>query len=199
MTLYGYADNSPPGTDDRPSLPSAGTARPVGWGPYTDPVTFATDVEELGWCQIIYVPYMKRYFIHEDECSQCDTDWSTRTSTASTCGREGTPGRDVSRRRVPSTPVRAPGQRADSVTDPDDPTIMIDPPVGLPVTTAPIFSAPSTCWTPISVTNPGKQSSALETTVGLHIHAVDASPTETLAYHGAGLPSGLDDQSPPRA
>ena len=41
------------------------------------------------------------------------------------------------------------------------------------------------------MTNPGKQSSALETAVGLHIHAVDASPTETLAYHGAGLPAGL--------
>ena len=79
----------------------------------------------------------------------------------------------------------------DSVTDPDNPTIMIDPPSGLPVTTTPIFSPPTTCWTPIAVTNPGKQTSTLGTAVSLHIHAVDASPTETLAYHGAGLPAGL--------
>ena len=72
MTLYGYVDNSPPG---------AGIAHPCihqeagGSGTYADPITFATDASELPWCEIVYVPYMERYFIHEDECSECDHDW----------------------------------------------------------------------------------------------------------------------------
>ncbi len=188
MTLYGYADNSPPGTDiAHPCLhQTAG-----GVGTYTNPITFATDVNELGWCQIIYVPYMKRYFIHEDECSQCDTDWS-----ASHLYRfDMWAGGDAGSRRQPEKRAlhacESTWTRADSVTDPDNPTIMIDPPSGLPVTTTPIFSAPTTCWTPIAVTNAGKQTSTLGTAVSLHIHGVDASPTETLAYHGAGLPAGL--------
>ena len=74
MTLYGYVDNSPPGTkiahvcDNR--------TRAGGTGTYDDPITFATDVHELPWCEIIYVPYMERYFIHADECSECDRDWA---------------------------------------------------------------------------------------------------------------------------
>ncbi len=59
------------------------------------------------------------------------------------------------------------------------------------MTTAPIFSAPTSCWTPIAVTNPGKQTSVLGGAVSLHIDAVDASPTERLAYQVTGLPAGL--------
>lgn len=59
------------------------------------------------------------------------------------------------------------------------------------MTTAPIFSAPTSCWTPIAVTNPGKQNSVLGGAVSLHVNAVDASSTETLAYQAAGLPAGL--------
>ena len=74
MTLYGYVDNSPPGRSiAHPCI----HRRAGGAGTFTNPVTFATDVKEVGWCQIIYVPYMKRYFIHEDECSECDHDWRT--------------------------------------------------------------------------------------------------------------------------
>jgi len=188
MTLYGYADNSPPGTAiAHPCLHNAAG----GVGTYANPVTFATDVNELGWCQIIYVPYMKRYFIHEDECSECDANWNASHLYRFDMWAGGDAG---SRRQPERGALRAcesTWTRANSVADPNNPTITIDPPSNLPVTTTPIFSGPTTCWTPIAVTNPGKQTSALGNAVSLHVHAVDASPSETLAYHEAGLPSGL--------
>jgi hypothetical protein len=187
MTLYGWADNSPPGpVIAHPCLhASAG-----GAGTYADPVTFATDVAELPWCEIIYVPYMKRYFIHEDECSQCDTDWKNLHLYRFDMWAGG----DANSRRAPEKKAlracESTWTRADSVTDPDNPTVMVDPPSDLPVTTAPIFSAPTNCWTPIAVTNPGKQSSTLDGAVSLPIRAVDASSGETLAYHATDLPVG---------
>lgn len=45
MTLYGYVDNSPPGTDI--AHPCGTRTRAGGTGTYADPVTFATDRHEL--------------------------------------------------------------------------------------------------------------------------------------------------------
>jgi hypothetical protein len=188
MTLYGWADNSPPGpVIAHPCLHgSAG-----GTGTYSDPVTFATDVNELGWCKIIYVPYMKRYFIHEDECAECDSNWNSFHLYRFDMWAGG----DANSRKKPEKrALRACERawtRANSVSDPTNPTVIVDPPSNLPVTTAPIFSAPTTCWTPISVTNPGKQTSAIGKPVSLAIAAVDSSPSETLAYQASGLPVGL--------
>jgi hypothetical protein len=188
MTLYGWADNSPPGPAiAHPCLHhSAG-----GVGTFTNPVTFATDVNELGWCQVIYVPYMKRYFIHEDECSECDANWN-----ASHLYRfDMWAGGDANSRRSPEKKAlracESTWTRADSVTDPHNPTVIVDPPSDLPVTTAPIFSAPTRCWTPIAVTNPGTQTSVLGGAVSVRIKAADATPGATLSYHAAGLPAGL--------
>ncbi len=191
MTLYGYADNSPPGTGiAHPCIHSSAG----GVGTYSNPITFATDVNELGWCQIIYVPYMKRYFIHEDECSECDANWNASHLYRFDMWAGGDAG---SRHQPEKRALRAcesTWTRADSVTDPDNPTITIDPPSDLPVTTAPIFSGPTTCWTPIAVSNPGKQTSTLGTALSVPIHAVDESPSETLAYQATGLPERLVDQ-----
>jgi len=188
MTLYGWADNSPPGADiAHPCLHgSAG-----GTGTFSDPITFATDVSELGWCQIIYVPYMKRYFIHEDECSQCDSDWNQYHLYRFDMWAGG----DANSRRQPERRAlhrcESTWTRGNSIADPNNPTIIVDPPSGLPVTTAAIFSGPTTCWEPITVTNPGKQSGAVGTLVNLPIIATDASPSETLSYSAGGLPAGL--------
>ncbi len=188
MTLYGWADNSPPGTDI-----AHGCLHKVagGVGTFSNPITFATDVNELGWCQVIYVPYMKRYFIHEDECSQCDQDWNSYHLYRFDMWAGGDAGSRHQPEKRALHACESTWTRADSVTDPDNPTIIIDPPSNLPVTSAPIFSAPTTCWTPISVTNPGKQTSTLGAAVSLPIKAVDASPSETLVYRGTDLPAGL--------
>jgi len=76
VTFYGYPDNSPPG---------AGTAYNCGGrnniaggtGTYADPLTFATADGEFQQCEIIYLPYLKKYLRYEDSCEQCTTDWSS--------------------------------------------------------------------------------------------------------------------------
>ncbi len=188
MTLYGWADNSPPGPGiAHPCL--HGTAG--GMGTFSNPVTFATDVSELGWCQVIYVPYMKRYFIHEDECSECDSDWAQFHLYRFDMWAGGDARSRIAPEKKALRACESTWTRADSIDDPANPTVIVDPPSDLPVTTAPIFSGPNSCWTPIAVTNPGKQSSALGIAVSLRVRAVDASPTETLAYQATGLPAGL--------
>jgi hypothetical protein len=196
MTLYGWEDNSPPGpVIAHPDCANGGHSVAGGIGTFSDPVTFATDVNELPWCAVIYVPYMQRYFIHEDECSQCDYDWSHFHLYRFDMWAGGDSG---SRRQPEKGALHAcesTWTRADSVSDPDNPTITVDPPSDLPVTTAPIFSGPTSCWTPVAVTNPGKQTTALDAAVSVPIHAVDASPSATLTYQASGLPGGLSINS----
>ncbi|MGH9016844.1 MAG: discoidin domain-containing protein, partial [Acidimicrobiales bacterium] len=143
MTLYGYVDNSPPGTDiAHPCLHS----QAGGTGTYADPITFATDIKELPWCEIIYVPYMERYFIHEDECSECDHDWTRFQKYRFDMWAGG----DAASRHRPEKRAllrcESTWTRGNSIKDPDNPTITLDPASDLPVTTAPIFSPPGTCW-----------------------------------------------------
>jgi hypothetical protein len=73
VTLYGWPDNSPPGGDIAyPQIhQSAG-----GTGTYNDPITFATDQNELAPGTIVYYSYLHRYFIMEDDCAECDQDWA---------------------------------------------------------------------------------------------------------------------------
>jgi hypothetical protein len=134
---------------------------------------------------------MERYFIHEDECSQCDTDWSQQHLYRFDMWAGG----DAASRHAPERNAllhcESTWTRADSVTDPDNPTILVNPPAGLPVTTVPIFSPPTSCWQPITVTDPGDQTTFLSSPVRLAISAVDTSPDETLTYSATGLPVGL--------
>ena len=189
MTLYGYADNSPPGTDiAHPCInPQAG-----GIGTYADPITFATDVAELGWCQVIYVPYMERYFIHEDECSQCDQTWNSLHLYRFDMWAGGDASSLVEPGRKALLGCESTWTRANSPTDPNNPYIEIDPPPNLPVVTTPIFTPPTSCWTPITVTDPGNQISFVGgAPVSLQVQATDTSPDQTLNYSATGLPAGL--------
>ncbi|HLX87779.1 MAG TPA: Ig domain-containing protein [Acidimicrobiales bacterium] len=188
MTLYGWADNSPPGTIIANPCLHAGAG---GTGTYADPITFATDVSEVGWCVRIYVPYMHRYFIHEDECSECDANWSQSGLYRFDMWAGG----DANSRSAPEHQAllrcESTWTRANSPTDPNNPTIIVNPPDNLPVTTAPIFSPPTSCWQPVSMTNPGRQTSVVSTAVSLQIHAMDTTAGQTLTYSALNLPLGL--------
>ncbi len=74
VTFYGWADNSPPGgAIAYPTIHrTAG-----GTGTYADPITFATDRAELAPGTILYVPFIEKYVVMEDDCAECDTDWMT--------------------------------------------------------------------------------------------------------------------------
>jgi hypothetical protein len=189
MTLYGWADNSPPGPDiAHPCIHgSAG-----GVGTYSDPITFATDVNELGWCQIIYVPYMQRYFIHEDECSECDANWNAQHQYRFDMWAGGDANSTHRPERRALLKCESTWTRGNSIDDPNNPTVIVDPPTDEPVTTAPIFSPPTSCWSgPIAITIPGKQSTTTGSSVSLQISAVDDIAGQTLSYSASGLPPGL--------
>jgi hypothetical protein len=90
VTLYGWPDNSPPGAaiaypknGGYPTLHNTAG----GSGTYSNPVTYATDKSELPVGTKVYYSYLKRYFIMEDDCTECDQDWTAaRSSTTSTSG-----------------------------------------------------------------------------------------------------------------
>ncbi len=192
MTLYGYVDNSPPGRIiAHPCLHS----QAGGTGTYADPITFATDVAELPWCAIIYVPYMQRYFIHEDECSQCDTTWNTLHRYRFDMWAGGDASSLVQPERKALLSCESTWTRGNSPTDPSNPTIVVNPSSGLPVTTAPIFSPPTSCWAPVTIANPGNQTTGLGTgAVSVPISASDSSG-RTLTFRASGLPAGLSINS----
>jgi len=69
VTFYGWVDNSPPGRAIAHPCIHSGAG---GVGTFRDPVTFAEHIDLHGpWCQKIYVPFLKKYFIHEDQCNPC--------------------------------------------------------------------------------------------------------------------------------
>ena len=70
ITFYGYPDNSPPGPA---TAYNCGGRNYVagGTGTYADPLTFASDSGEYNVCEIIYLPYLRKYLRMEDACEQC--------------------------------------------------------------------------------------------------------------------------------
>jgi len=69
----------PPGADiafpKNGGYPTHHNIATEGAGSYADPITFATDQKEFAPGTIVYVPYLQKYFIMEDECVACDGDW----------------------------------------------------------------------------------------------------------------------------
>jgi 3D (Asp-Asp-Asp) domain-containing protein len=80
VTFYGWADNSPPG--GAIAYPKSGGFPTLhdtagGTGTYADPITFASDRAEFPVGTILYVPFIEKYVMMEDDCVECDTDWTT--------------------------------------------------------------------------------------------------------------------------
>jgi len=78
-TSYGYNDN-----DDgnygtaQIAYPQIHSIATEDLGTYSQPVTFATDQNEFAPGTIIYVPHLEKYFIMEDGCVECTSDWNNR-------------------------------------------------------------------------------------------------------------------------
>lgn len=79
LTFYGWPDNSPPGnaiaypkSDGFPTVHNGAG----GTGTYADPITFATDRAELPVGTLLFAPVLAKYLVMEDDCAECDTDWS---------------------------------------------------------------------------------------------------------------------------
>jgi hypothetical protein len=153
VTLYGWPDNSPPGNaiaypqdEGYPTIHNVAS----GTGTYSDPITYATDQAELPVGTIVYYPYLHRYFIMEDDCTECDEDWTGQ-------GPDGGPG-------LYHIDLWINGQNGNSndvINCEDDLTqnsesVIVDPPSTEPVDTTPLFnSSNNSCYNPSSFTGGG--------------------------------------------
>ena len=80
VTFYGWDDNSPVGNaiayPNREGFPTVHSVA-GGTGSYSDPLTMATDSAELAVGTRVYLSYAQKYAVMEDDCAECDADWST--------------------------------------------------------------------------------------------------------------------------
>jgi len=82
VTSYGFNDNDPPSADiaypRSEGNPTRHDRATEGKGTHDDPITFATSSDELPIGTLIYVPHVRKYFIMDDDCVPCDSDWADR-------------------------------------------------------------------------------------------------------------------------
>ena len=79
-TSYGWDDNSPPSAQiaypKSDGYPTIHDEAYEGTGEYSDPITFATDKDEIAIGTFVYVTDLRKYFVMEDACGQCQKDWN---------------------------------------------------------------------------------------------------------------------------
>jgi hypothetical protein len=130
VTSYGYNDND----DGNGHYGTAVIAYPQihsqateDLGTYDQPVTFATDQNEFAPGTVIYVPHVQKYFIMEDGCVECSSDW-----------QDGNHHVDLWMGPASMQPEPALDDCEASITGNFD--IVVNPDSGLPVDTNPMFS-----------------------------------------------------------
>jgi hypothetical protein len=94
ITWYGFNDNSCQ-VESQHTCSNIAFPKSDGWkvphnaakegkGTYDDPITFATGAKDDGSGAVlpvgtrIYVPSVRKYFVMEDQCAECATDWKKR-------------------------------------------------------------------------------------------------------------------------
>lgn len=145
VTLYGWPDNSPPGaaiaypkSDGNPTLHNTAG----GVGTFSNPVTYATDKAELPIGTKVYYPFLKRYFIMEDDCVACDQDWAGH-------GPDGGP-----HFKHIDMWIGGKGGNVNKVISCEDAltqsgTVIVNPPSNEPVSSTPLYnSSTNTCFKP---------------------------------------------------
>ena len=79
VTFYGAADNDPPGSTEIATR-TTHHQEAGGTGTYADPLSLAADPRAIQVGTRVYYPPLQKYFVMEDDCAQCITDWrSSRT------------------------------------------------------------------------------------------------------------------------
>lgn len=74
ITFYGFPDNSPPSSQI--AYTCNGRTSAGGSGTYDDPVSVAVAPKDIWPCTLMYIPYLQKYGIADDECEQCISDFS---------------------------------------------------------------------------------------------------------------------------
>lgn len=132
VTFYGGPDNDPPGSTDI-AYPNGRHGSAGGTGSYSDPITLATDPRELPPGTIAYYPTLQKYFVMEDDCAECISDW----------GASRRPHVDLW--TGPSGPALL---RCEETLTPDAPRpLEINPPADRPVDPRPLYNGTTNaCW-----------------------------------------------------
>lgn len=71
ITFYGAPDNDPPGDETAWSCDDSRGTHAAGTGAYDDPLSFASAEGEYEQCEIVYLPYLRKYLRFDDYCQQC--------------------------------------------------------------------------------------------------------------------------------
>ena len=131
VTFYGYVDNSPAGgAIAHPCI----HATAGGVGTYANPITFSEPIDLNGpWCQIVYVPFLEKYFIHEDQCDPC--------GGVNTAHLDLWMGGDALSKKQPERKALLGCENTWTRTT----TVIESPPSNEPVDTTPLFTPPVTC------------------------------------------------------
>ncbi len=160
ITWYGFNDNSCQVESQHncntiaypvdAGFPTRHNEAVEGQGTYADPITFATACGDDGMtgCEllpgtVIYVPEVRKYFVMEDQCAECGTDWST-SPVHTYYHTDLWMGPSVS-----SSDPTALNNCEDNLTlgntDMGTGTIVVDPPSNYPVDTTTLFTAANVC------------------------------------------------------
>jgi hypothetical protein len=126
ITFYSAYDNDPPGSRAI-AHPNARHSQAGGTGTYADPLTLASDTREIALGTIVYVPFVKKYFVMEDDCAQCISDWGSG--------------------KIPHLDLFMPNGNDDNVTACQEKltpggrvTVELNPPAGRAVSSNPLYS-----------------------------------------------------------
>ncbi len=78
MTFYAARDNDPAGSRDiaYPGPAPRHSEATADLGTYAHPITLASDAAWLPPGTIVYAPRWHKYYIMEDDCAECDSDWN---------------------------------------------------------------------------------------------------------------------------
>lgn len=126
ITFYSAYDNDPPGSRAI-AYPNARHSQAGGTGTFADPLTLASDPREIAVGTVVYVPLVKKYFVMEDDCAECISDWGGS--------------------KVPHLDLFMPNGNDDSVTACQEQltpggrvTVELSPPAGRAVSASPLYS-----------------------------------------------------------
>ena len=131
VTFYGGPDNDPPGSTDI-AHPNGRHTAAGGVGTAADPITLASDPRELPPGTAVYVPWLQKYFVMEDDCATCTDEWNKGHAHID----------------LWTAPAGAAVQACEQALTPEAPVLLeVNPPPGRPVDTRPLYNASTgACW-----------------------------------------------------
>jgi hypothetical protein len=126
VTFYGAADNDPPGSTEI-AHPNDHHREAGGTGTYADPLSLAADPRALPVGTRVYYPPLQKYFVMEDDCAQCITDWRSSRTPHIDLWTGNFAGRGI----IACEDALTPDGRV---------PVEVNPPPGRPVNTSPLYN-----------------------------------------------------------